>query len=50
VPHLGRVKRTRSDLELRGHGIVTRRYSGDQMEAASEAVAADLWVALLPDS
>jgi hypothetical protein len=38
------------DLELRAHGIATRRYTGDQLEAAPEAVAADLRVALLPDS
>jgi Transcriptional regulator, AbiEi antitoxin len=30
------------DLKLRAHGIATRRYTGDQMEAAPEAVAADL--------
>jgi very-short-patch-repair endonuclease len=30
------------DLELRAHGIATRRYTGDQLEAAPEAVAADL--------
>jgi hypothetical protein len=34
------------DLELRGHGIATRRYTGDQLEAAPDAVAADLRVAL----
>jgi Transcriptional regulator, AbiEi antitoxin len=34
------------DLELRGHGLVTRRYTGDQLEAASDAVAADLREAL----
>jgi very-short-patch-repair endonuclease len=34
------------DLELRAHGIATRRYTGDQMEAAPEAVAADLRAAL----
>jgi Transcriptional regulator, AbiEi antitoxin len=34
------------DLELRAHGIATRRYTGDQLEAASEAVAADLREAL----
>jgi hypothetical protein len=38
------------DLELRAHGIATRRYTGDQLEAAPDAVAADLRVALLPDS
>jgi very-short-patch-repair endonuclease len=38
------------DLELRAHGIVTRRYTGDQIEAASEAVAADLREALGADS
>jgi hypothetical protein len=38
------------DLELRAHGIATRRYTGDQLEADPEAVAADLRVALLPDS
>jgi Transcriptional regulator, AbiEi antitoxin/Protein of unknown function (DUF559) len=30
------------DLELRAHGITTRRYTGDQLEAASDAVVADL--------
>jgi very-short-patch-repair endonuclease len=30
------------DLELRAHGITTRRYTGDQLEAAPEAVVADL--------
>lgn len=34
------------DLELHGHGIATRRYTGDQLEAAPEAVAADLREAL----
>jgi hypothetical protein len=34
------------DLELRAHGITTRRYTGDQIEAAPEAVAADLRQAL----
>ncbi|HEY0278441.1 MAG TPA: hypothetical protein VGC32_09255 [Solirubrobacterales bacterium] len=34
------------DLELRGHGLTTRRYTGDQLEAASDAVAADLREAL----
>jgi Transcriptional regulator, AbiEi antitoxin len=38
------------DLELRAHGITTRRYTGDQLEAAPEAVAADLRVALGLDS
>jgi very-short-patch-repair endonuclease len=38
------------DLELRVHGIATRRYTGDQLEAASDAVAADLRQALGPDS
>lgn len=38
------------DLELRGRGITTRRYTGDQLEAASDAVVADLRQALLPDS
>jgi very-short-patch-repair endonuclease len=38
------------DLALRAHGISTRRYTGDQLEAASDAVVADLRVALLPDS
>jgi hypothetical protein len=30
------------DLELRAQGITTRRYTGDQLEAASDAVVADL--------
>jgi hypothetical protein len=30
------------DLELRAHEITTRRYTGDQLEAASDAVVADL--------
>jgi hypothetical protein len=30
------------DLELRAHGITTRRYTGEQLEAASDAVVADL--------
>jgi very-short-patch-repair endonuclease len=30
------------DLKLRAHGITTRRYIGDQLEAASDAVVADL--------
>jgi very-short-patch-repair endonuclease len=34
------------DLELRARGIATRRYTGDQLEAASDAVAADLRLAL----
>ena len=34
------------DLELRSHGIATRRYTGDQLEAAPEAVVADLRAAL----
>jgi hypothetical protein len=34
------------DLELHAHGIVTRRYTGDQLEAAREAVVADLRQAL----
>jgi hypothetical protein len=34
------------DLTLRGHGIETRRYTGDQLEAAPEAVLADLRRAL----
>ncbi|MBS1885241.1 MAG: hypothetical protein JSS97_20005 [Actinobacteria bacterium] len=34
------------DLELRVHGITTRRYTGDQLEAAPEAVCADLRRAL----
>ena len=38
------------DLALRARGIATRRYTGDQLEAASDAVVADLRVALLPDS
>jgi hypothetical protein len=38
------------DLELRAHGITTRRYTGDQLEAAPDAVVADLREALLPDS
>ncbi|HVV89977.1 MAG TPA: hypothetical protein VHB53_05745, partial [Solirubrobacterales bacterium] len=38
------------DLELRAHGIATRRYTGDQMEVAPEAVVADLREALGPDS
>jgi hypothetical protein len=38
------------DLELRARGITTRRYTGGQLEAAPEAVAADLRGVLLPDS
>jgi hypothetical protein len=38
------------DLELRAHGVAVRRYTGDQMEAASDAVAADLREALGLDS
>lgn len=34
------------DLALRAHRITTRRYTGDQLEAASDAVAADLREAL----
>jgi hypothetical protein len=34
------------DLALRAHHITTRRYTGDQLEAASNAVAADLREAL----
>lgn len=34
------------DLKLRAHGIATRRYTGDQLEAAPEAVVADLRRAL----
>jgi hypothetical protein len=34
------------DLELRAHGITTRRYTGDQLEAAPDAVLADLREAL----
>ena len=34
------------DLALRAHGIETRRYTGDQLEAAPEAVVADLKEAL----
>lgn len=36
----------RRDLALRAHGIATRRYTGDQLEAASDAVVADLCEAL----
>jgi hypothetical protein len=38
------------DLALRGHGLTTRRYTADQLEAASGAVAADLREALGLDS
>lgn len=38
----------RRDLELRAHGIVVRRYTGDQLESAPEAVVADLRTALAP--
>lgn len=38
------------DLELRAQGITTRRYTGDQLEAAPEAVAVDLRRALGADS
>jgi len=38
------------DLALRAHGITTRRYTGDQLEAAPEAVVADLREALGADS
>jgi hypothetical protein len=34
------------DLALRAHHITTRRYTGDQLEAASDAVATDLREAL----
>jgi hypothetical protein len=34
------------DLEMRGHGFTMRRYTADQLEAASDAVAADLREAL----
>ncbi|MCU1295678.1 MAG: hypothetical protein JWP08_4528 [Bryobacterales bacterium] len=34
------------DLELRAHGITTRRYTGDQLEGARDAVVADLREAL----
>jgi hypothetical protein len=34
------------DLEMRGHGFTTRRYTADQLEAAADAVAADLREAL----
>jgi hypothetical protein len=38
------------DLDLRAHGVTTRRYTGDQLEADSAAVAADLREALGADS
>jgi hypothetical protein len=38
------------DLELRARGFTTCRYTGDQLEAAPQAVAADLRGALVPDS
>ncbi|MBS1678753.1 MAG: type IV toxin-antitoxin system AbiEi family antitoxin domain-containing protein [Actinobacteria bacterium] len=38
------------DLELRAHGITTRRYTGDQLEVAPQAVAADLKQVLGADS
>jgi hypothetical protein len=38
------------DLTLRAHGITTRRYTGDQLEAASDAVVADLREEFGPDS
>jgi very-short-patch-repair endonuclease len=34
------------DLKLRARGIAVRRYTGDQIEAAAEAVVADLRQAL----
>ncbi len=34
------------DLELRAHGIATRRFTGDQLEASPDAVVADLREAL----
>jgi very-short-patch-repair endonuclease len=34
------------ELALRAHGLTVRRYTGDQLEAASEAVVADLREAL----
>jgi len=36
------------DLELRAHGITTRRYTGDQLETAPEEIAADLRAAMTP--
>lgn len=38
------------DLELRARGISIRRYTGDQLESAADAVAADLRQALGLDS
>jgi hypothetical protein len=38
------------DLELRAHGITMRRYTGDQLEAAPRAIAADLRAALASPS
>jgi hypothetical protein len=38
------------DLALHAHGITTRRYTGDQLEASPGAVAADLRQALGADS
>jgi very-short-patch-repair endonuclease len=38
------------DLALHALGFTTRRYTGDQLEAAPGAVAADLRGALVPDS
>jgi hypothetical protein len=38
------------DLTLRAHGIETRRYNGDQLEAAPDAVVTDLREALGPAS
>jgi Transcriptional regulator, AbiEi antitoxin/Protein of unknown function (DUF559) len=38
------------DLALRARGITPRRYTGDQLEAAPDAVAADLREVLVPDS
>jgi hypothetical protein len=35
------------DLELRSHGITTRRYTGDQLESAPERIAADLRAVLV---
>jgi very-short-patch-repair endonuclease len=36
------------DLALRGHGIETRRYTGDQLEGTPEGVVADLRAYLTP--
>ncbi|HTT95029.1 MAG TPA: type IV toxin-antitoxin system AbiEi family antitoxin domain-containing protein [Solirubrobacterales bacterium] len=36
------------ELALRAHGIETRRYTGEQLEGAAEAVVADLRAALPP--